>query len=74
MSGFEISDAHAARSAEKINTTNGRIRMGWEDGLVKWALSKLNGAVRRKKGQFRKYSPSAKETLRAAQQTAVRDV
>jgi hypothetical protein len=28
MSGFEISDAHAAKSAEKINETTGRIRMG----------------------------------------------
>jgi hypothetical protein len=34
MSGLEISDAHAAKSAKKINATNGRIRMGWAD-LVK---------------------------------------
>ena len=27
MSGFEISDAHAAKSAEKINARKGRIRM-----------------------------------------------
>src|SRR6516165_2933588 len=32
MSGFEISDAHAAYSAEKISATNGRIRMGWGIG------------------------------------------
>jgi len=41
MSGFEISDAHPAKSAEKINVTNGRTRMGWEGGLVKWARAKL---------------------------------
>jgi hypothetical protein len=41
MSGLEISNAHAAKSAGKINATNGRIRMGWEDGLVKWALAKF---------------------------------
>ena len=41
MSGLEISDAHAAKSAEKINATNGRIRMGWAD-LVKWAPPKFN--------------------------------
>jgi hypothetical protein len=44
MSGFEISDAHAANSAEKINATNGRIRMGWGIGLwsrQKWALAKI---------------------------------
>jgi hypothetical protein len=38
MSGLEISDdAHAAKSEEKIDATNGRIRIGWEDGFVKWA-------------------------------------
>ena len=41
MSGFDISDAHAAKSAQKINATNGRIRMGWGHGLVKWELAKL---------------------------------
>jgi hypothetical protein len=40
MNGLEISDAHAAKSAEKINATNGRIRMGWADP-VKWALPKF---------------------------------
>jgi hypothetical protein len=40
MSGFEISDAHPAKSVEKINATNGRIRM-MGDGRVKWALAKL---------------------------------
>jgi len=34
------SDAHPAKSAEKINATNGRIRM-MGGGHVKWALAKL---------------------------------
>ena len=42
MSGFEISDAHAAKSAEKINATNGGIRMECEDARQR-VLAKLNG-------------------------------
>jgi hypothetical protein len=37
MSGLEISDAHPAKSAGKSKVTSGKMRMGWEDGLVKRA-------------------------------------